>query len=152
MAKMPELPPVSGGPSQTRSRTGNISFSGANSLAHFSEDELLLMRSKIDALLPARRLKDVNLEVELVRQLAAVHRLQAEVLADDSTPANQKAQCAGQVANVLSVLSKLQVEVYSSERLKKVEAVMVETINLMPNKTQAFFFAEYEARLEASNA
>lgn len=149
MAKMPELPPVSGGPSQVPVRAATHVSTGETVLSHLTEEQLLDLRARVDERLPARRLKDVNLEVELVRQLSAVHRLQTEVMADENTPANQKAQCAGQVANVLAVLSKLQVEVYSSERLKKIEAVLVETVNLMPPATQEFFFAEYEKRLEA---
>lgn len=149
MAKMPELPPISGGPSQVPVRAASHVYGTNSALSQFSEEQLLNLRAQIDELLPDKKLKDVNLEVELVRQLATVHRLQADVLSDDNTPANQKAQCAGQVANVLAVLSKLQVEVYSSERLKKIEAVMVDTVNLMPPATQEFFFAEYEKRLEA---
>lgn len=142
--KMPELPPLSGAGPLSAAR--HIDAQG-NPFAGLPEEQLLDLRTHLDALLPVRRLKDVNMEVELVRQLSVVHRLQREVISDDNTPANQKAQVAGQVANVLAVLSKLQVEVYSSERLKKIEAVLIETINLMSAEAQTFFFQEYEGRL-----
>lgn len=144
MALMPELPPMSGsGPLLASKHTRSQN----TRLEAMTEEELLDLRSQVDALLPIRRLKDVSMEVELVRQLGVVHRLQAEVIDDENTPANQRAQVAGQVANVLAVLSKLQVELYSSERLKKIEAVLIETINMMSPEAQEFFFQEYEGRL-----
>lgn len=142
--KMPELPPLSGaGPLPAAM---HLHVQG-NPFAGLPEEQLLDLRVHLDALLPIRSLKDVNMETELVRQLSVVHRLQTEVLSDQSTPANQKAQCAGQVANVLAVLSKLQVEVYSSERLKIIEANLIECLQELPTETQEKFFIAYGAKL-----
>lgn len=114
------------------------------SLDSYSQEELLDLRSQIDEKMPVRRLKDVNLEQELVLQLQAVQRLQHVVLDDDTTPANQRAQVAGAVASALATLGKLQIEIYSSERLKRIEAIMAEVINEMPKKLQEQFFTRYE--------
>lgn len=142
--KMPDLPPLSsGGPLPAAS---HIHAQG-NPFAGLPEEQLLDLRHHLDALLPTRRLKDVSMEVELVRQLSVVHRLQKEVISDDNTPANQKAQVAGQVANVLAVLSKLQVEVHSSERLKEIEAILIECLQELPAEAQEKFFTAYGAKL-----
>lgn len=144
--KMPELPPLSGaGPLPAALHTN--AHAQGNPFAGLPEEQLLDLRVHLDALLPVRRLKDVNMEVELVRQLSVVHRLQREVISDDNTPANQKAQVAGQVANVLAVLSKLQVEVHSSERLKEIEAILIECLQELPTDTQERFFTAYGAKL-----
>ena len=142
--QMPELPPLSSeGPIPA---AHHVDHRG-NPFHGLTEDQLLELRSNLDALLPTRRLKDVNMEVELVRQLAVVHRLQKEVVTDENTPANQKSQVAGAVANVLAVLSKLQVELYSSERLKNIESILIECLQELPTETQEKFFIAYEAKL-----
>ena len=139
------LPPISGYVFEPVTRQ-SISAQGVN-LALYSEEELIELRAEIDALLPARRLRDVNVEVELVRQLAHVQKLQKDVLTDDETPANQRAQVAGAVGTVLATLSKLQIEVYTSERLKKIEAVLIECVTGLPMSTQEAFFDAYETKL-----
>ena len=80
-------------------------------------------------------------------QLQAVQRLQNLVIEDESCPANQKSQVAGAVAGALATLGKMQVEIYSSERLKRIEAILIEVINEMPKKVQTDFFEKYEALL-----
>ena len=150
---IPDLPPYSAGQQYLQpALIPKISRQGVD-LASYDDEQLIELRAEIDELLPAKRLKDINLEEELVRQLALVQKLQRDVLRDDDfegegTPANQKAQVAGQVANVLAVLSKLQVEVYSSERLKTIEGILIECVGTLPQGTQEEFFAEYERRLD----
>lgn len=119
------------------------------SLDKYSPDELMDLRSQIDERMPIRRIKDVNMEQELVLQLQAVQRLQSLVIDDETTPANQKSQVAGAVAGALATLGKLQVEIYSSERLKRIEAILIEVINEMPKKVQESFFEKYETLLGA---
>ena len=154
---IPDLPPYSAGQQYLQpALIPKISRQGVD-LASYDDEQLIELRAEIDELLPAKRLKDINLEEELVRQLALVQKLQRDVLRDDDfegegTPANQKAQCAGAVANVLAVLSKLQVEVYSSERMKRAESILVETITTLPHDTQVTFLDLYESKLVAANA
>ena len=79
-----------------------------------------------------------------------VKKLQREVLEDTQTPANQMAQVANSVASVLASLSKLQNETYDSERLKRVESVLIEALNELPMGVQDEFLSKYEALLGAS--
>ena len=144
---VPEMMAVSGANAHG-SRNNSTTNQGVN-LERYSQEDLLDLRSRIDELMPTRGLKDFNLETELVLQLQAVQRLQNDVMADDETPANQRAQVAGQVASALAVLAKLQTEVYTSERLKVIEAVLVEVLNTLPLEQQNAFLSEYGRRLGA---
>lgn len=121
-------------------------------LADLEVHELLSLREKIDALLPQKGLKDLNMEHELVIQLQIVKQMQKDVIDDDSVPANQRAQVAGQVANVMSTLSKLQVEVYDAERMKQIEACTIEAINTLNPDAQKVFFDLYEVKLGKAHA
>ncbi len=141
------LPPESGEPSETGPKPPSV---GETLSIHLlSEAELLELRAEIDQLLPARSLTDLNMERELVIQLTAVQNLQREVLRDQNTPANQKAQTANAVAAVLQTLAKLQTEVFTSERLKQVETLLIETLQQLPVDSQEAFIAAYEAKLRA---
>lgn len=146
-SRIPELPPVSG--SERPVSTG-LSVQGVD-LTRYSQDDLIDLRSQIDSRMPIRRLKDLNLETELVIQLQTVQRLQTDTLADELIPANQKAQTAGQVAGALATLSKLQYEVYSSERLKRIEAILINAIKVLPMDVQDDFLTQYSAMLEVSS-
>lgn len=149
---IPDLPPYNAGQRYLQpDLRPKISRQGVD-LDSYDEDQLLELRAEIDELLPAKRLKDINLEEELVRQLAVAQKLQRDVLRDDDfegdgTPANQKAQVLNSVASALAVLGKLQVELYSSERLKRAESVMIETISNLPKEQQVVFLDLYEANL-----
>lgn len=107
-------------------------------------DELLELRKEIDQRLPTSSLNDLNLEKELVLQLLTVQKLQREVLAESDIPANQKAQTVNAVAANLATLAKLQTEVYTSERLKKVEQALIEALQTLPESAQEEFLAHYE--------
>lgn len=113
-------------------------------LQNLSVDELLSLRSEIDELLPARALGDIDLEHELVVQFLAVKSLQANVLQDDHTAANQKAQVANAVASTLQQLVKMQSEHYNAERFKRIEALLVKSMKLMPVEAATAFLDGYE--------
>lgn len=109
--------------------------------------ELVQLRQAVDERLPVRSLRDLNMEQELVIQLVTAQRLQRDVLADEETPANQRAQTLNAVAAALATLAKLQVEVYNSERLKRVEQVLIEVLQTLPMEAQEQFLALYEKEL-----
>ena len=143
-----DLPPVSG---ETLEKPENAPSVGENlGISTLSEVELLELRAEIDQLLPTKALVDLNMERELVIQLIVVQNLQRETLRDNSVPANQKVQTSNAVAATLATLSKLQTEMYTSERLKKIEQVLIETLQTLPQETQAAFLDAYEANLAAA--
>ena len=116
-------------------------------LSGIDEAGLYLLMTEVEAKLPLKYLKDVSLEQELVRQLRMTQLLQIDVIDDPDVPANQRAQTANAVAAILHNLAKLQTEVYTSERLKTIEAILIETLKTLPEEQQRRFMEEYVERL-----
>lgn len=130
-------------------RVKAVSTPAPTSLQAMSVDQLIEMRRQIEDLLPVKDLKDLNLARELVLQVQALQALQQRVIEDLDTPVNQVAQVANSLSSALVNLVKLQVDVYNSERLKKIEADLVECLQTLPMETQTAFFEKYEAALLA---
>ncbi len=86
----------------------------------------------------------MDMAVELVTQLNKVKKLQDDVLDDDETPANQRAQVAGQVASVMQQLIKLQGEFYTPDRFRKIENMMILYMKKLPLADARAFIDEYE--------
>ena len=118
-----------------------------SSLASMEVDELLELRRQIEALLPVKDIKDLNLSRELVLQVQALQALQQRVLGDGDAPANQQAQVANSLSSALVNLVRVQTEVYTSERLKIIETILVECINTLPMDVQEAFLSRYEDAL-----
>jgi len=112
-----------------------------------SVDELLEMRAQIDAKLPVKDLKDIDMARELVLQVQALQALQRRVLREEETPANQVAAVANALSSALSNLVKMQNDLYTSERLKRVELILIECLDTLPEKAQRKFFEMYEKEL-----
>lgn len=112
-----------------------------------SVDELLEMRAQIDAKLPVKDLKDMDMARELVLQVQALQALQRRVLREEETPANQVAAVANALSSALSNLVKMQNDLYTSERMKRIEAILVECVQTLPMKAQKEFFDRYEEAL-----
>lgn len=110
-------------------------------------DQLLELRNRIEQQLPAKDLSDMDLKRELVLQVLALQQLQAAVINDEETPANQKAQVANSLSAALTTLVKLQADVLTTERLKKIEAILIEVINEQPPELQEAFLRMYNERL-----
>lgn len=119
-------------------------------LAAMTIPDLLVLRAQVDALLPIRKLKDVNLETELVLQVQALQALQNDVIQDEDTPANQRSQCASALSTALVNLVKLQNDLYTSERLKKIEAALIASLGGLPMEAQEEFLVAYEAAIGAT--
>ena len=107
-------------------------------------ETLLRYLDEIRQVLPATTLLDMNMEEELILQFQAVRTLQNTILDDSSVPANQKAQVANSVASVLGSIADLQNKVYSSERFKRIETLLIRHLNKLPEDTAAAFLEDYE--------
>ncbi len=114
-------------------------------------EELLRQRAAIDALLPAVKLADLDLEKEVVIQYQQAKALLQSVMSSDA-PANQKAQVANSCASVLDQLIKMQARLYSAERVKAIEAALIKTLKCLPKETQEAFFVQYERNYEPAAA
>lgn len=107
-------------------------------------ETLLRYLDEIRQVLPATTLLDMNMEEELILQFQAVRTLQNTILDDISVPANQKAQVANSVASVLGSIADLQNKVYSSERFKRIETLLIRHLNKLPEDVAAAFLEDYE--------
>jgi hypothetical protein len=116
-------------------------------LENMDIDELLSLRNEIDQNLPVKKLADIDLEHELVIQFQLAKQVQAGTMSDDVTPANQKAQVLNSCTAVLGDLVKMQATLYSAERLKKIEQVLIETLQTWPADQTQEFFQKYEEAL-----
>ena len=113
-------------------------------------DQMLELRREIDEKLPVKSLADLDLNQELVLQMLTTQKLQRDVLLDDDIPANQRAQVTNAVSGILAQLVRLQTEVYSSERFKRIEQVLVESVREgLPEQVVRDFFERYERAARA---
>lgn len=90
----------------------------------------------------------LNLETEILCQYNEARRLIHTATYDDETPINQKAQAINSATAVLSALIKSQAELYSLERVKKIEATLLEVLKNFPDMQEEFMRA-YEIALNA---
>lgn len=113
-------------------------------LEDLSPVDLRKLRGEIDRLLPERALGEIDTAKELVEQYMKVKELQDSVLFDDDVPANQRAQCAGQVASTLQHLVKMQTDFYTAERFRAIENLLIKYLRKMPLDVATQLVAEYE--------
>lgn len=114
----------------------------------YSVEELIKFRDEITNHLPPLSLKDIDMEQELLLQFRALRALQNDVIADEETPVNQKAQIGNSVSSVLAKMGEMQQTLYDSERLKRIEKILVSVLDTLPQETKEAFLTAYEAELE----
>ena len=90
----------------------------------------------------------MNLEQELLEQYNLAKRLIYESEYDESVPLNQKAQAVNSCSSVLAALIKTQSELHNLERLRKIEATLIQVLKAFPTLQEAFLQA-YEEQLKA---
>lgn len=97
-------------------------------------DEVALMnlRVHIDNRLPPTKLKNLDLEKELVIQFKISQHVQNMILEDLDTPANQKAQVLNSVVSTIQKLVEMQSNHYTTERLKEIENALIRALNDWP--------------------
>ena len=132
---------------RTRLRGGDTPKDPLSSL---TPSELRRLRSEIDRLLPdsGEGVNSLNLDNELVEQYRKTKDLMDEVLSDEDTPANQKAQVCNSVVATLAQLAKLQEDLKREQSMKIMEAVLIDAIKTLPEAVKSEFFTEYERMAE----
>lgn len=89
-------------------------------------------------------LKNLDLDAELYAAYAKARNYLAEVQMAGDIPANQIAQVFNTLSGILKEIVKLQTDLYSAERVKKLEAAMIEAIKVAPKESQMIFMQRYE--------
>lgn len=110
--------------------------------------ELVRFRDEITKMLPPLELGSLNLEEEMLLQYHNLRELQGSVMDDETVPVNQRAQVANTVAATLKTLGDQQIELYSSERFKDIENLLVRSLDKLPEDVAAAFLVEYEKILQ----
>jgi hypothetical protein len=113
-------------------------------IEQLSTEQLLDLRGRIQARLPGS-LADVDLERELVLQLTQGQQLMSKILSDPGVPANQRAQVINSCSAILDSLTKRQNATYTSERMKRIEQILIKVVRKhLSAEAQAEFFEAYE--------
>lgn len=115
-------------------------------LSSLSKKELRKLKSMVDSLLPSQKVKDLDLEDELMQQYDKTKTLMDDCLDDDEASPNQKAQVANSVVSTLGQLVKLQEDLRLQQTLKVMEQVLIDTLKGLPKELKDEFFGEYESR------
>ena len=92
--------------------------------------------------------EELNLEKELLEQYNTAKQLLHDASFDETIPLNQKAQAVNSATAIIGALIKTQAELYSLERIKKIEAVLIATLRQFPDM-QASFMTAYKEALDA---
>lgn len=130
-------------PVEDYTRTKGSKFDEFN-LDDMGEKELLALRAEVDKHLTVKKLADMDMETELVLQLRMAQALQISIIDDAHVPANQKAQVMNSVAGAIQQITKMQGEIYTSERLKRIESALIKQLNEWPEEQTRRFFDLYE--------
>ena len=93
-------------------------------------------------------LKSLDLDAELYNAYAKAKNYLADVQSDDSIPLNQLAQLMNTISAILKEIVKMQTDLYNAERVKKLEAAMIEALKLAPKEAQDAFFEQYSVILK----
>jgi len=115
-------------------------------LSNLPKKDLRRLKSMVDSLLPSQRVKDLDLEDELMQQYEKTKSLMDDCIDDCETSPNQKAQVANSVVNTLGQLVKLQEDLRMQQTLKIMEQALIDTIKGLPKELKDEFFEEYERR------
>ena len=93
-------------------------------------------------------LKNLDLDAELYNAYAKAKNYLADVQSDEQVPANQVSQVFNTISAILKEIVKMQTELHNAEKVKKLEAAMIQAIKLAPLESQQAFLVQYEAILK----
>ena len=100
------------------------------------------------AVLPkSAELKDIDIGVELEHAFRTAKTLLDACVNDSETPLNQKAQIIGALNTVLTAMVKQRTDIYSAERVRTLESVLLKALKRHPELSTAFL-ADYKVELE----
>ena len=125
----------------------------ASDLDGMSSADLIELHAKIEKKLGGTTLEEVNLVRETLLQMHRAKVLQeAASKAGEGIPLNQRAQVQNSLSNMLAQLGRMQIDLFTSERIKRIQGATIKVIKTLPKEAQNHFFEllEHEfAQLEA---
>ena len=94
----------------------------------------------------AVELKDIDVASELEHAFRIAKTLLDSCVNDFETPLNQKAQIIGALNTVLSAMVKQRTDIYSAERVRTLESVLLKVLKRHPTLATDFL-ADYKTEL-----
>ena len=91
-------------------------------------------------------ISDLDIDKALI-----THYKEAIALLSTSAPLNQKAQAMGVIINILTQISRLQIDLYSADKFKQYEDALIETLKEFPEIKTAFL-EKYELKARGVNS
>ena len=122
--------------------------SGGLLIDKMSVQELIRLRDQITRRLPPLTIAEMDLEEEMLLQFHALRATQNDVMGDLDIPVNQQAQIANACGQQLKALAERQSEIYTSERIKRLEKTLIRLLHKWDSKQAELFLEEYEKELE----
>ena len=92
-------------------------------------------------------LKDIDIGVELEHAFRIAKTLLDSCVNDSETPLNQKAQIISALNTILAAMTKQRTDIYSAERVRTLESVLLKVLKRHPELAAAFL-ADYKTELE----
>jgi len=123
-------------------------FPGMRSVHADAKDGVVDARPYIPEFKPLTAM-DLNLETELLDQYNRARKLLHDASYDDEIPLNQKAMALNATTTIIGALIRSQAELYSLEKVKKIESTIIECLRKYPD-LQEDFLKSYEVALNAS--
>ena len=91
-------------------------------------------------------LKDIDIGVELEHAFRIAKTLLDSCVNDSETPLNQKAQIIGALNTILAAMVKQRTDIYSAERVRTLESVLLKVLKRHP-ELSTDFLADYRVEL-----
>lgn len=92
-------------------------------------------------------LKDIDIGVELEHAFRTAKILLDACVNDTATPLNQKAQIISALNTILAAMTKQRTDIYSAERVRTLECVLLRVLKRHPELSTAFL-EDYKVELE----
>lgn len=92
-------------------------------------------------------LKDIDIGVELEHAFRIAKTLLDACVNDTATPLNQKAQIISALNTILAAMTKQRTDIYSAERVRTLESVLLKVLKRHPELSAAFL-EDYKVELE----
>jgi hypothetical protein len=91
-------------------------------------------------------LKDIDVASELEHAFRIAKTLLDSCVNDSETPLNQKAQIIGALNTILAAMTKQRADIYSAERVRTLESVLLKVLKRHPTLATEFL-ADYRVEL-----
>lgn len=113
-----------------------------------TREQLLELHTKIEQKIGGLALTEINLVKETLLQIHRAKALQEAASNAKDAPLNQKAQVQNSLGTMIKDLIKVQVALFNSERIKRIQGAVIKVVKTLPKPQQDRFFELLEEELK----